>query len=129
MAKMHFHKVLQFSAGMAAISVALAASAANPPSWPTFHGPQRDNIVHETGLLKQWPVGGPKLLWRLSGCGRGYSGVSVAGGLLFTSGDFGEVEKVLAIGLDGKLKWAVPNGRAWKGAQPGARTTPTYNDG
>ena len=114
---------------MAAISVALAMSAADLSSWPTFHGPNRDNIVHETGLLKQWPVGGPKLLWKLWGCGKGYSGVSVAGGLLFTSGDFGDVEKVLAIGLDGKHQWAVPNGRSWKGAQPGARTTPTYDDG
>ena len=28
--------------------------------WPQFHGPGRDNISTETGLLPQWPEGGPR---------------------------------------------------------------------
>ncbi len=55
--------------------------------WPEFHGPKRDNICPETGLLDQWPEGGPKLLWKLEGLGRGYSTVSIAGGRLYTMGD------------------------------------------
>lgn len=99
------------------------------PNWPTFHGPARDNIVRETGLLKQWPASGPQMLWRFTDCGRGYACVSVAENTLFTSGDFGDQEMVLALAMDGRLKWKAPNGKAWKGAQPGARTTPTFSDG
>ena len=105
------------------------AAPADEASWPAFHGPLRDNLVRETGLLKAWPPGGPPLLWKSAGCGKGYAAVSVARGLLFTSGDFGDEEMVLALGLDGKLRWKTPHGQAWKGAQPGARTTPTYDDG
>ena len=45
--------------------------AAAFPSWPQFRGPQNDNLSTETGLLKQWPEGGPKLLWTAKGLGRG----------------------------------------------------------
>ena len=31
------------------------------PDWPQWHGPDRTNISKESGLLKQWPSGGPKL--------------------------------------------------------------------
>lgn len=106
-----------------------AAHSAEAPAWPEFHGPQRDNISQEQGLLKQWPAQGPPVLWKYSGCGNGYACVSIAEGLIFTSGDFGQEEMLLALDWTGRLKWKVPHGKAWKGAQPGSRTTPTYNDG
>jgi outer membrane protein assembly factor BamB len=106
-----------------------AGQAAASASWPAFHGPLRDNLSTETGLLKQWPADGPKLLWKSSECGKGYAAASVAEDTLFISGDFGDKEAVLALTMDGRLKWKVLNGPAWKGAQPGARTTPTYNQG
>jgi outer membrane protein assembly factor BamB len=113
---------------LAGMASALAARAAEA-WWPTFHGPQRDNLVRETGLLKEWPKAGPRMLWRFTGCGKGYAAVSIARGLIFTSGDFGDQEMVLALDSEGRLKWKAPNGKAWKGAQPGARTTPTFDDG
>ena len=99
------------------------------PSWPEFHGPGRTNISNETGLLKSWPDGGPRLLWTYSACGMGYSGVSIADGRIFTAGDFDDREMILALDIEGKLLWQAPNGEAWQGASPGSRTTPTYNDG
>jgi outer membrane protein assembly factor BamB len=106
-----------------------AGSAPAGPYWPEFHGPARDNISRETGLMKAWPAGGPPLVWKRADCGRGYSGVTIAGGLLFTSGDFGDDEALLAFDLDGKPAWRAVHGRAWKGPQPGARAAPTWNDG
>lgn len=99
------------------------------PSWHEFHGPGRLNISPDKGLLKKWPKEGPPLLWKFSGCGQGYSGVTIAQGMLFTAGDFAEGEKVLALSMDGKLLWEVVNGKSWRGSAPGSRTTPTYNDG
>jgi outer membrane protein assembly factor BamB len=119
-------------ATLAAVFVSFAAPGVDSeatPSWPEFHGPGRTNIAPETGLLKKWPKGGPPLVWKFSPCGQGYSGVSVAEGKLFTAGDFGEVEYVLALDFDGKLLWKSPNGEAWHGASPGSRTIPTYSEG
>lgn len=98
-------------------------------SWPTQHGLQRTNISPERGLLRQWPADGPPLLWHATDCGEGYSGVSVADGLIFTAGDFDDAEMVLAFDMEGQRVWKVPTGPAWDQASPGSRATPTYHDG
>ncbi len=124
------------SAAFAAAGLLLIATAALAASdgaeggwWPEFHGPGRTNISSDTGLMKEWPEGGPPLLWRFHGCGRGYSGVSIAEGRIYTAGDFGRDEFVLALDLAGRLLWKARNGAAWHGPSPGSRTTPSYNDG
>ena len=106
-----------------------AEDTAGRPYWPEFHGPRRDNISSETGLLKRWPEGGPRLIWKYSDCGTGFSGVSIAEGKIFTAGDFGDRELLIALDLDGKLLWTSPNGNSWQGPSLGSRTTPTYEDG
>ena len=63
---------------------------AAPGDWPQFRGPNRDDISRETGLLKDWPAGGPPLAWKATGLGDGYSGVSVIGDRIYTAGDKGE---------------------------------------
>ena len=108
---------------------ARGADADHSASWPEFHGPGRSNISPEKGLLKKWPEGGPRLVWKYSQCGEGYSGVSIAGGMIFTAGDFDDGESLLALDMDGKLLWKSPNGQSWRGASPGSRTTPTYDHG
>lgn len=111
------------------IVIFATVALAETPTWPEFHGPGRTNISPEKGLLKQWPQEGPPLVWKFTDCGEGYSGVSLAEGKIFTAGDFDETERVLALDLDGKLLWKTPNGKAWRGASPGSRTTPTYSEG
>ena len=119
----------------AAVVTLLVASSIRVPllcadaGWPEFHGPGRTNISPDRGLLKEWPDGGPRLLWTYSQCGRGYSGVAIAQGMIFTAGDFDREEMVLALDMDGKLLWKQPNGAAWRRSSPGSRATPTYNDG
>jgi hypothetical protein len=66
---------------------ASATPASGAPFWPRFHGPKGDNISTDTGLLKQWPDGGPKLLWTAKGLGHGFVSVSLAGGLIYTAGN------------------------------------------
>ena len=58
--------------------------------WPQFHGPNRNNISTETGLLKEWPADGPKLLWTANGLGYGYSSVSMADGRMYHVITFGQ---------------------------------------
>jgi len=86
-------------------------------------------MSRERGLLKEWPREGPSLLWTYSRCGRGYSSVAIAGGRIFTAGDFGREEMVIALDLGGSLLWKAGNGSSWRGASPGSRSTPTCSEG
>src|SRR4051795_846071 len=67
-----------------ALSSGLAAAA--DFDWPQFRGPNRDDVSRETGLLKQWPAGGPKRLWLFEKAGNGYSGFAVVADRLYTVG-------------------------------------------
>ena len=97
--------------------------------WPQFRGPKRDNISCETGLLKQWPLGGPKLLWTAENIGEGFSTVAVANGFIYTTGNIGNYTVITALDLNGKMKWTAKNGPAYRRSKPGTRSTPTINDG
>ncbi len=94
-------------------------------SWPRFHGPQGTNKSPETGLLRQWPEGGPRLLWTAQDIGDGFATVAIADGRIYTAGNRNNQTMITALDMSGKLLWQAPNGGAWTGAQPGARGTPT----
>ena len=102
-------------------------AGADEAFWPQFHGPNRDNLSIETGLLKRWPEGGPKLLWTASGLGHGFATVAIADGRIYTAGNVGDDTVVTAMDIDGKVLWRAKNGRAWTGPQPGSRSTPTLD--
>jgi outer membrane protein assembly factor BamB len=114
---------------LAALSLlAVAATRVEAQSdWPQFRGPNRDAQSKETGLLQQWPAGGPKLAWQMSGLGGGYSSVSVQNGRLFTMGDQGADQFVIAVSLDSKaVLWKTRVGPAWtEDRYAGPRGTPT----
>jgi outer membrane protein assembly factor BamB len=111
----------------------LAAGNAQAEDWPQWRGPHRDGISADTGLLKEWPAGGPRLAWKATGLGRGYANMSVAAGRLFTMGDKDGAGYVLALSpADGKILWAAKVGEAggpdpsqWNYAGP--RCTPTVS--
>ena len=67
---------LLLPAGLGLLLLALVAGAAD---WPQWRGPRRNGISQESGLLKEWPKEGPKLLWRLADIGDGYATPSVVG--------------------------------------------------
>jgi outer membrane protein assembly factor BamB len=91
------------------------------PGWPQFRGPRRDGISLETGLLKSWPEGGPKVLWTATGIGNGYSSPIITRGRIYITGDQGTDLVIHALDLDGKPLWTARNGRSWTGPYPGAR--------
>lgn len=90
------------------VPMAQAQVPAEPGDWPQWRGPQRDGINRETGLLKEWPQDGPPLLWQVETVGIGYSSLAVKGGRIYTQGDLGGVEHVLALDArTGQTLWAV----------------------
>jgi outer membrane protein assembly factor BamB len=68
---------------------ALAADATAGVDWSQFHGPMRNNTTAETGWLKAWPAGGPKVAWRAQ-VGAGMASFAVVDGRVFTAGNDGE---------------------------------------
>src|SRR5688572_26972463 len=71
-----------------------------------WRGEKRDGHLTERGLLKQWPQGGPRLLWKTNGIGGGFSSVSVADDRIFTMGDGPDSSYVYALDeKDGKQIW------------------------
>jgi outer membrane protein assembly factor BamB len=114
------------------LSVHLAASAlAAAGDWPQFRGSNRDGISSEQGLLKEWLASGPRLAWKATGLGAGYSAVSVVGNRLYTLGDSSGASRALALNTtDGKQVWAAklgkPGAPGW-GGFAGPRATPTVD--
>ena len=111
-------------------SFVVASFAAN---WPQWRGPERSGISQETGLLKEWPKEGPKLLWQVNNLGRGYSTPAVVGERLYLLSNQGmEDEFVKALSAkDGKEVWSKRLGRVGnpdqKPSYPAARSTPTVD--
>ncbi|MDB5339021.1 MAG: outer rane biosis protein BamB [Planctomycetaceae bacterium] len=114
--------------------VCLTASWAN--DWPTFRGSDRTAVSKETGLLQEWPAGGPARLWEAKGAGRGYSSLAIAGGRIYTLGDGGnspeDKDEALRCFKDenGELLWKTKTGPAWDKGQANwqsSRGTPTVD--
>ncbi len=102
---------------------------AAPGDWPQFRGPNRDDVSTETGLLKDWPAGGPRLVWKATGLGAGHGGVAVAGNRIYTTGDKGDSSFVVALNAaDGQQVWSSRLGKPGPVGSPehdGPRGTPT----
>lgn len=111
------------------LALALCGTAsASAADWPQWMGPARNGASPETGLLTQWPTGGPKVLWKVPG-GDGYSSLAVAGGKVFTLVMRGEDELVLALdAATGKELWKTRIAPAFKEEQGnGPRSTPAVD--
>jgi outer membrane protein assembly factor BamB len=114
--------VTALAAAAAALLFALPAAA----DWPQWRGPDRDGESPESGLLREWPDGGPPLAWSASGLGGGFSSVSIADGRIYTLGDLADGQYVLALDQDGGERiWKTRVGPTWEDRYLGSRSTPT----
>ena len=97
--------------------------------WPQWRGPMRNDISTETGLLKDWPRGGPPLVWKATGLGKSYATVSVVGDGIYTAGDQAAGNFVVALNAaDGKQVWAAKLGQHGElGGYHGPRAVPTVD--
>ena len=107
------------------------AASLQADDWKQWRGPHRAGKCLETGL--KFPSGdeAPKLLFMTEGFGKGYAGVSVVKGRVYTDGNQENAQVVVAADADtGKILWKTP---ITKGnpehSYPGSRCTPTYDQG
>ncbi len=90
-----------------------------------WRGQNRDGIYNETGLLKEWPKGGPKLLWHYDNLGPGHASAAVTDDLIFTAGTMENGQGfVIALDHNGVVQWQSDIGKEWMENFEGIRSTP-----
>jgi outer membrane protein assembly factor BamB len=120
-------RISLLSLGLLGAFVACSVAA----DWPQWRGPRHDGTSTETGLLKQWPAEGPKMLWKNDTIGGGYSTPSVVGKHVYLLGDKDKEEYLIVLdAATGKevLRFKVgPVGKDGPPSYPGPRSTPTID--
>jgi hypothetical protein len=89
-----------------------------------WRGPQRNGIYPDTNLLKNWPEGGPELLFTISGLGSGYSSPVESEGTIYITGKKDSLDYLSAIDQKGEVLWQYPYGRAWNKSYAGRWNRP-----
>jgi len=106
--------------------------AAMAADWPQWRGQNRDAKSADTGLLQEWPQGGPPLAWKAENLGGGDTAPSIANGRIFGMGNRDDEEVVWCLSeKDGSEIWATPLGPAYSQrasqSKEGPGCTPTVD--
>ena len=103
----------------------LSAHAVLADDWPQWQGPHRNSISQESGLLQNWPRGGPQLAWRIDHLGGGDSAPAVANGNLYGMSNRNGKEIVWALAeVNGQEIWKTPLGNAVEQRMPQSKEGP-----
>lgn len=105
---------------VAALAALLIASVAHAADWPRILGPADNCTTPETGLLKEFPATGLKVLWETEK-GSGYGGPAIAGDTLVF---FHRVEDEEIV----EARNAATGVKKWRHAYP-VEYTPRYGGG
>ena len=119
-------------ASAVAILLTTGVSPLSAGDWPQWRGPDRDGFAAaDESLGPAWGDDGPKELWTLNGMGKGFASVAVVGDRLYTTGNFKDGQRVVAVDLPAaggspKIVWS----KAFTDGVPkhgydGSRSTPT----
>lgn len=134
-------------AGLLVAFLSLSAPFLPADEWPQWLGPQRDGVWRETGILRQFPAGGPKVRWRTP-LHPGYSGPAVVGDRVYvmdrvpTGGGSAPTnamarastpsqERVVCLNeADGRMRWEYAYDCRYTVSYPaGPRVTPVVDQG
>lgn len=115
---------------LVALALGVILSTVRADDWPQWRGPDRTGISKETGLLKEWPREGPKLVWQITDLGEGYGAPAVVGERIYFQASNGKSDEyVVALNAqDGKKLWTMRLGAVGPNQGPqyvSSRSTPT----
>ncbi|PQO39556.1 serine/threonine protein kinase [Bremerella cremea] len=106
------------------VSPAIADSSKSS-DWPQWNGVNRDAVSSETGLLQEWPEGGPALAWKATNLGGGDSAPAIADGRIYGMSNRGDDEVVWALSeADGKELWVTKIDKAYEQRMPQSKEGP-----
>lgn len=109
--------------------LALPNVALNAADWPQYLGPDRTSTSPEKGILREWPAGGPKVLWEAT-VGKGFGGAVAADGkvyLLDRDDDVGETLRCFDLAHGNEL-WTFAYEAPGSVMFSGSRGVPTVDD-
>jgi len=115
--------------GWLTLIVAGVVASASAAEWPQFLGPDRNATSPEKGLMRQWPDGGPEVLWKVD-VGLGYGGAAIRDGqvhLLDRKKGQADVLRVFDLAT-GKEAWTFGYPAPGRISHPGSRSTPTVGE-
>ncbi len=127
--KMNFNTQLSIATLAAALFITVNA-AAQSREWPQFLGPDGNGKSTETGILRNWPDGGPEVLWNIE-VGRGYGGPVISGGrayILDRDDTVGDVMRCLDMST-GREVWRYAYDSPGELPFPGSRSVPVVEGG
>ena len=89
-----------------------------------------EEISPGTRLLDSWPPGGPELLWKYKGLGKGYGGPLISKEGIFINGEEDGYSYTICLDHNGAFRWKTPNGKEFMGMDysagyPGTRSIPS----
>jgi len=105
--------------------IIMTIACSRQPEIAQWRGPQRDGHYPGTGLMKQWPTGGPQLLWSSDTVGDGYGSPVVTRDAIFIMGAIDSTGYLFSFDHRGTLQWKVTYGPEWGRNFPGSRSSPT----
>lgn len=97
----------------------LFISAQEPTKWRGG----TNGIYDETGLLKEWPAGGPEILWSYEGLGEGHSSPVFANGKIYLSTMIDGEGWIFMFSQDGKVIRKASYGKDFTESYPGSRSS------
>ncbi len=92
-----------------------------------WRGVNRSGIYNESGLLKSWPAGGPKLIWETEDAGSGFSSPTITADAVYITGKKGDNDVLTAYTQEGKKRWETVYGKASNSNYPDSRSTPVVS--
>jgi len=117
-----------FSVSLLLLSCQQQAVPQGPQNWQ-WRGENRNGVYHETGLLKEWPAGGPELLWSFEGLGEGHTSVAIASGKVYATGMQEDRLILYVFDMTGNLLTEKEIGKEWNENWNGTRSSVCINDG
>lgn len=105
--------------------IALTLSAQHTIQWRN----DRTGVYTEMGLLKQWPVNGPSMLWHYDGLGEGHTSVAIDSDKIYATGMTNSKGYIYVFDLNSKLLNKKEYGPEWDESYNGTRGTLTINEG
>jgi outer membrane protein assembly factor BamB len=93
-----------------------------------WRGTGRSGIYNESGLLKVWPVEGPREIWSIENIGNGFGSPVVIDKNIYITGEIDSIAILFCFNLNGKKQWKTTLGREWVKTNPGSRSAPTVVD-
>ncbi len=119
-------RLLTLSAALAALLFLAAGALAE--DFGGFRGPDHNGIYPARDLVKAWPEGGPRLLWKVEGLGEAWGPPVVVGETVYVLGGC-HPGRLHAFTLDGGRKWSRAYGTDFSSRFDGSRSTITVSDG